>query len=163
MSGPPPCATSGRPAAGGDAVAIINAPYKQPWIALIGGSPIPRDRCGLVFGNTDAGLIRDREVELSGHVTLLGRASPPSDGLHHVLRDTIASGVLPAEGELGRRVALLRRLTQRRPFRIIRQQGAFSRRPERRPSHVVERRGGRAARTEHADDHNREDHRRPER
>ena len=93
------------------------------WIALIGGSPIPGDRGGSVSRNTNAGLIRRGQVEFRQHVTLFGRAPPPFDRLRHVLRDTVAGGVLPTESELGRRIALLRRLTLRRRHRIERSEG----------------------------------------
>jgi hypothetical protein len=89
-------------------------------IALFGGSPVPLDRCGLVFGNTDAGLIRDGEVQFRGYVTLLGRTAPPPDSFRHVRSDPVAARVLPAKSELGRGVTLFRRLTLGRPCGIIR-------------------------------------------
>ena len=153
--------TDGFSGVGGYAVAIFVRFAEMQLgrrIALVRGSPIPLDRCGLASGNTDAGLIRDGEVQFCGYVTLIGCASPPSDGLRHVRSDPVAAGVLPAESELGRRVAPFRRLTLGRRCGIIGQRGVFSRRRERRTSHVVERRGARAARTKDAGYHKREDH-----
>ena len=144
---------------GGYALAIlVRLSEKQlgRWIALLGGSPVPGDRLGFVSGNTGAHLIRRGQVECSGYVTLLGCAPPPLDRLRHVLRDTVTAGVLSAEDELCRRVALLRRLALRRRDSIRRPRGVFSWRRERGPRHVVECRGARAARTEHAGDGNRE-------